>query len=303
MFFTSVPETVPLGGTISGTLVVQSEHSIDPMAIRVDLIGEETGFVMQRPPRTHPHTGNRPGQGPPEQSLEQRSRFLETSVSWGSGGRQVGDFYRLSFEFPLPADSPPSLRTGEEDYVASRVHRVPSFGMFREYTLEGRVQHPHWIDHVEYQIVHVVPPATSLGLLPNLRYNDAERSLVLMVNPAVREVVPGRPISGFFQLLNPKAVEFETLSIDLGRRVEYNVRGVVHQLDGPWFEQVVELRKHAGHLAGQFSVPIPGTIDTIPPQRGTLFASNWVFAAILKGGVLSKPISVEAFLLQGFPPV
>ena len=294
MFFTNVSTTVPVGGTITGTFVVHSEREIDPTAIRVDLFGQETAFVVHYPPRPRFEGSALHAGAPAGQSLEQTQRFLEASVGWETGGAASGEFYRLPFSIELPADSPPSLRTGESDFVARRLHREPSAGMFVEYTLEGRVHHPMWTDHIEYQIVHVIPAVGVLGRIANLRADDSANGVSLMINPAATDVIPGRPITGFFQVLNPRNLKFESLTIALVRRVAYSAQGIEHTLEGPRFEGVVEVPHHQSQFAGQFSIAIPVGLDTIPAMRGHLFQSEWVFGASLKGGMLSEPLEVEA---------
>lgn len=230
----------------------------------------------------------------------QTERFLEASVGWESGGTESGGFYRLPFSFLLPPNSLPSLRTEDKDYVAKRVHRELSFGMFVEYTLEGSVHHPMWADHIEYRVVHVIPATSLLGYLPTLRGEEPAHALSLMVNPASPEANPGRPVSGFFQVLNPQGMKLETLTLSLVRRVAYAAQGVPHQMEYPSFDQVVEVPHHESRFAGQFSIPVPVSLDTVPPSTGALFSTEWVFRATLKGGLLSRPLVVEGPL--GPPP-
>jgi hypothetical protein len=308
LFFENVTRRVQLGGTVTGTLVVEGSHPIDPSAVRVDFTAAEQAFVIEHDakrrrhgePMTTPHPSSGvhlgPAAGPggrPSELVEETRPFIEMSVQ-GEGLGDAGSMvYRLPFSFEIPRESLPSLRTGVLRESGHAVYRPPPFGMFVEYLLEGRVHHPMWVDHVDVQPIDVRPPSTHLGYLTNLRLDDPARSLTLMVNPGTPAITPGTPLTGFFQVLNPQRVKLETLTISLVRRVRYAARGIAHLLEVPRYEQAVEVPHHEEKFAGQFSVPIPDDVDTLPAMRGTPFETEWVFQAHLKGGILSEPITVE----------
>ena len=307
--FENLTRTARIGGAISGTLVVESDQPVDPMAIRVNLTGAEKAFVMSHgpqrrhgePPEGHPpsqgfHIGPGPGRGGQagEHGVEEIQKFLEQAADWTGGGQQQGTTYRLPFSFPIPDGSFPSLRTGVLTVSGHRVFHPPRFGMFVEYTLEGRVHHPMWMDNVDLQLVQVVPPPTHLGYLSSLRLDDSKRSLTLMVNPESPAVTPGVALTGFFQVLNPQKVKLETLTVALVRRVAYSAQGIAHMLEVPRYEQTIDVPHHEDKFAGRFSIAVPDDVDTLPSARGTLFATEWFFSAHLKGGILSEPITVES---------
>jgi hypothetical protein len=275
--------------------VVESAHGLDPSAIRVDLLGEEISFL--RDERRVSLTG--PQRGP----TEEKSSFLEASVPWGPDGQEQGGFFRLPFAFALPPNSLVSLRTGGKDYLDSRIHRILNRAMFVEYTLTGVVAHPRWVDQVEYKIVHVVSAGPLLGTLPNLGLADPPRSIAVSVNPTPSSFLADRPVTGFFQVLNPQRAKVERLSLSLFRRIDHRAQDLTDRLEEPRFEVEIELAHDQAQFAGQFSLPVPVSPDVTPPMQGALFSSQWVFRAELKGGLWTQPVAAEGPVIPPSTPL
>jgi hypothetical protein len=304
IYFTDLTQRVAPGGRIRGTLVVESDKPMDPTDIRVDLVGAEIAFVEAR---AGGRTGVSFGSGPSNRSapLQDRRPFLDVSQIWDGTGQISGTTFRLPFSFDLPLGALATLRTGElrlGGHGEFEVLMPPRFGMFVEYSLKGRVVHPHWIDTVELRSIAVAPPEGPLGALAPLRADSEDGSATLLVTPDSAVAVPGGSVEGSYQVLNPKEAKFEKLSVAVLRTISYSALGVPHVLEVPRYEQIIEIPREESAIAGRFSIPIPQDLDALPAFQGSIFQTNWSFAASLQGGFLTKPIVAQNLLTPPLPP-
>jgi len=272
------------GGTIEGTLVLETDRPMRAADIDLALHGRELSQMTVQ-------------EGKSRRVIQQNYPFLELISSFREGvtfqdaEHIAPGTYRLPFRFELPANMEPSLATSEIPAVRGRFFSRPD-GMYVEYELEARVRVPWWIDPVDRVTVPVFSTRRVLGTIPPLPSLAEEDRPSFRVEVDPVQILPGGTISGSYTVQNPRGKHLEKLTIVCYRHVEYTVQGRGQARDGPSYECVVPIGDRETTHAGRFELTIPNTSESTGPFHGQLHRTWWMVHAEL-GVELGLDVKVE----------
>jgi hypothetical protein len=258
-------------------MLVETEKPLNRNAVSLTLQGSEiTQVTINRPTGGGPHGG-----GTQTEVVTQTAVFLNQSVPLTVNTPMIGPgLVRLPFSTTIPAEATPSLGTAELARSRGRVFGRPN-GCFVEYQLEGRIDVPWWLDPIDREVVPMFSPRRVLGAVPGIRSpsGGARPSLSLDVDQSA--ILPGQPLTGSFEILNPEGKHLRSLTLGLQRYIEYTAKGHPGSSFGPQFTTTLALTTSDTTRAGRFELQVPNTAEATGPWTGSLFRTYWNFSVAL----------------------
>jgi len=269
--FHGLPEYSSLGGTIAGTVLVDSKKPVEAAQLQLRFRGvEHTRMTVQA--------------GKQRTVIEEVRPFHEESLLFDPVAFGAGDsVHRASFSVTVPPDGPPSLATAPMPPVRGRFTQHPD-GAYVEYTLEATLDIPWWPDPVAVVAVPVYSPRRVLGTAPPLRAPSLSGRPAITLDVDQSQLLPGSVVEGSFQVFNEKRSRLRSITVWLARQVEYVVRGRNRRSVGPRFEAVVPIDSSDPARAGRFSITLENRSDTTGPWQGALYRTYWKLGAHLDIG-------------------
>lgn len=267
------PYSAP-GGTIAGRVVLEVDKPARAKELVVRLFGRELTQATVR-------------EGKSNVTVKQESIFLEqefdvrSAVQFQDPDHVTPGTYRADFQFALPPETPPSLRTNGRSPGEGTLGGQPN-GAYVTYTVESRLEVPLWPDLVSRTDVPVYSSRRLLGTLPDL--SSPERPghpAVSITSSGSPPIVPGSAFQANYQIENPGAKSLRRLDFFLSRVVEYQVRGVAGVVRGPVYSVTVPLGGREARYIGALTIPIPNEEDATAPSRGDSYASFWTAKVLL----------------------
>ncbi len=174
--------------------------------------------------------------------------------------------------------------------------------MFVEYTIEARLDIPWWVDPVVIQEVPVLTPRRVLGVAPPLRVPEDPQRPSIRLDVDVPILTAGTVVGGYFQISNPSGKNLKSITVWLGRRVDFSAQGIGRTTDGPRFDCPIPLGIKDTVHAGRFAITVPNGADVTEPSQGSLHRCYWVLGARLDVGLGFDVDVAEAVLPAPAPP-
>jgi hypothetical protein len=273
VWFEGLPDYASLGGSIAGTLGLETDGVVRATDLLLFLHGTELSQITVQA-------------GKSRVAVIEKNSFLELAASFHDAlpfkdVDHVGPgTYRFPFRFDIPATAEPSLATTERPRTRGRFTSQVD-GMYVEYELEARLQVPWWVDPIDREVVPVYSPRRVLGALPPFSSGtDPDRPTIsLRIDQPM--VLPGSVLTGAYTIANPRLKELKQLNLTLLRYVEHRSRDHSAVSEGPLFETDIPLGNRLPQLGGTFQIPIPNTDGTTGPFTGQLYRTYWILRAVI----------------------